>query len=62
MIYATGVCSVNVTVPTNGHAPQYPLYLFGAVIAIEVVVTAIYLWFVRRIWRDAKKRARKPVF
>ncbi|KAF9787181.1 hypothetical protein BJ322DRAFT_1107254 [Thelephora terrestris] len=57
-----GLSSVNVTIPTNGHAPQYPLYLFGAVIAVEVVITSVFLMFVRRIWRDAKKRTQKRDF
>lgn len=53
---------MNVTLPSNGRMPGYPFYMFGVVIAIEVVLTCVYLLFVRRIWRDAKKRARNPVF
>jgi len=57
-----GLFSVNVQLPMNGHGPQYPYYMFGAVLAIEVVLTIAYLLVVRWIWRDAKKQARKSAF
>lgn len=53
---------MNVTLPANGLAPGYPFYMFGAVITIEVVVACFYLLFIRRAWRNAKKRARRPGF
>jgi len=61
-LFPMGVFSMNVQIPTNGHAPGYPLYMFGAVVSIEVVFACVYLLFIRRIWRDAKKRVRKSKF
>lgn len=57
-----GMFSMNVTIPTNGHAPQYPEYVFAAVVTLEIIIACAYLLFVRRIWRNSKKQARKPVF
>lgn len=57
-----GAVSMNVTLPTNGHAPQYPLYIFGAVVALEFVLACVYLLFVRRILKNSKKRVQKSMF
>lgn len=57
-----GVFSMNCNVPSNGKLPEDPLYIFGAVVASAFVLVCIYLLFVRRLWRNAKKRTRKSVF
>jgi hypothetical protein len=57
-----GMFSMNCTVPSNGELPEDPLYIFGAIVASAFILVCIYSLFVRRLWRNAKKRTRKHVF
>ncbi|KAF9044562.1 hypothetical protein BDZ89DRAFT_1059044 [Hymenopellis radicata] len=51
-----GVVSTNVTVPTNGKTPAYPLNGFGIVVALVFLVLVAYLFLARYWWRRAKRR------
>ena len=57
-----GMFSMNCTVPSNGKLPEDPLYIFGAIVASALIVISVYSLFVRRLWRNAKKRTRRNVF
>jgi len=57
-----GMFSMNCRVPSNGELPEDPLYIFGAIVASALIVISIYSLFVRRLWRNAKKRTRRNVF
>ena len=61
LICSLGMFSMNVTVPTNGILPEDPLYFFGMVVSLAFVLICIYSLFVRRLWRNAKKRSQKHV-
>jgi len=52
-----GVCSLNVTVPTNGWHPKDRYDIFGIVLAIMIVILSGFVSMVRYMWvRAGRKR------
>ena len=47
---------MNCGVPTNGTLSGDPLYIFGTIVASAVILVCVYSLFVRRLWKNAKKR------
>ena len=50
---------MNCKVPSNGKTPEDPLFLFGTIVASAFALVCAYSLFVRRVWRNAKKRPQK---
>lgn len=55
----SGLCSLNVHIPTNGHTPDHPYYVFGGVVSLAVIILVTFLSFVRYWWNNAKNLNRR---
>jgi len=51
-----GLCSLNVTLPTNGSLPTDRYYIFGIVLVIMIVILSGFAFVVRYMWVQAERK------
>jgi len=54
-----GLCSMNVTRPSNFHGPGGSFHVFGIVVSLSIMIIIAIVSLIRYWWIEAKKRHRK---